>query len=196
VSANHALKVVGLPTRPEKEIFGFIGEGAQRLIERTLGPDHADLVPKALEAWREHYELHMLDTTLPYPGVVEALARLTGPKAIVTNKPGDSARGLVRGLGLAQHCPVVVGGGDVPTRKPEPEGVRLALRKLGEPRRALLVGDSRVDAATARAAGIGFVGVLWGLGTREEIERAGGRILIERPEELEAACEQAFEEAA
>jgi phosphoglycolate phosphatase len=193
VSANHARATVGLGPRPQEEIFGFIGEGAERLIERTLGPGLAARVPAALAAWREHYERHMLDHTRLYPGVLEALQALDGPRAIVTNKPGPSARQLVQALGLDRLCPLVVGGGDVPEKKPDPASVRLALSRMGADGRAVLVGDSRIDAATARAAGIGFVGVLWGLGSREEMEREGGRIFVERAGELPQACRRALE---
>lgn len=191
-SANFARRTVGLAPRPQEEIFGFIGEGAERLIERTLGAEHSARVPEALASWREHYERHMLDHTRPYEGVIEALEEIEGPRAIVTNKPGPSARQLVRALGLDRLCPIVVGGGDVPEKKPHPAAVHLALSKLGEGGAAVLVGDSAVDAATARAAEIAFVGVLWGLGTREEIERAGGTRFVERACELPAACRAAL----
>ncbi|HCF61189.1 MAG TPA: hypothetical protein DFS52_24725, partial [Myxococcales bacterium] len=104
-SANFARRTVGLAPRPQEEIFGFIGEGAERLIERTLGAEHSARVPEALASWREHYERHMLDHTRPYEGVVEALEKIEGPRAIVTNKPGPSARQLVRALGLDRLCP-------------------------------------------------------------------------------------------
>lgn len=189
LSANHARRAVGLEPLALEEIYGFIGEGARRLIERTLGVEHAGRADEALAAWQEHYEAHMLDHTRLFPGVRQALAAIALPRAIVTNKPGDSARALVKALGLAPLCPVVVGGGDVATKKPEPEGVRRALELLGAGGRAVLVGDSRVDAATARQAGLGFVGVLWGLGTREEMEREGGRLFVARPDELPGALQ-------
>lgn len=191
-SANHARRAVGLPERPEREIYGFIGEGAQRLIERTVGPENPSLVALALAAWREHYERHMLDHTRVYPGLVEALARLSGPKAVVTNKPGPSARKLVAALGLDPWMTAVVGGGDVGSRKPDPEGCRVALSRLPKVERAVLVGDSVVDAQTAAAGGLAFVGVLWGLGTQEAMEAHGARHFVRAPEELPAACARAL----
>ncbi len=190
-SANHARVSVGLPEVPFRELYPFIGEGAQRLIERAVGLEHPELAAPALVAWREHYAAHMLDHTRPFPGIVEALARLPGPKAVVTNKPGDSARTLVSGLGLAGLFPVVVGGGDVAQRKPDPEGCRLALARLGCPpgTRAVFVGDSGVDAETARNAGLPFVAVPWGTATREALRAAGACRVVERAEELPAACE-------
>lgn len=190
-SANHARSVVGLPPLPERQIFGYVGEGAQRLVERTLGPGHQDQVPRALAAWKDHYEAHCLDTTRPYPGVVEALARLEGPRAVVTNKPGLAARRIVEALGLSPLLSAVVGGGDVPSRKPDPEGCLLALSKLPKADCVVFVGDSVVDAQTAANAGYGFVGVLWGLGTREALAAAGAKVFAERAEELPEACRRA-----
>jgi phosphoglycolate phosphatase len=192
-SAAFAREAVGLPPRPQSEIFGFIGEGAPRLIERTLGPEHGGLVARALAIWNEHYSAHMLDHTRPFPGVVEVAAALSGVRAVVTNKPGPSARKLIEGLGLDVLFPVVLGGGDTPTRKPDAGPVRAALERLPRCERAVLIGDSAVDAQTAAAAGVSFVGVLWGLGKREEMERAGARLFVERPDQLAGAVGQALE---
>ncbi|HEY3452439.1 MAG TPA: HAD-IA family hydrolase [Myxococcales bacterium] len=190
-SANHARSVVGLPPLPERQIFGYVGEGAQRLIERTIGPEHPELFPQAMAAWREHYEVHCLDTTRPYPGVVEALQRMEGPKALVTNKPGPAARKLAEALGLAPLLSAIVGGGDVANRKPDPEGCRLALSKLPRVERVVFVGDSVVDAQTAVNGGYGFVGVLWGMGTRDTLSACGAKVFAERAEELPEACRRA-----
>ncbi len=193
LSAAHARAAVGLPPRPAGEILGFIGEGALRLIERTLGPEHGELIPRALAAWTEHYSAHMLDHTRAYPGIPEAAASLSGARAVVTNKPGPSARQLIEALGLAALFPVVVGGGDTPTRKPDAGPVRAALERLPKCERAILIGDSAVDAQTAVAAGIPFVGVLWGLGKKQDMEHAGARRFVERVEELPEAVREALE---
>ncbi|MGC4121969.1 MAG: HAD-IA family hydrolase [Myxococcales bacterium] len=144
-----------------------------------------------MEIWREHYAAHCLDTTRPYPGIVEALAQLSGARAVVTNKPGPAARKLVEALSLSSLFPVVVGGGDVPSRKPDPEACRLALTRLPEVERVVFVGDSVVDAQTAVNAGYAFVGVLWGMGTRETLGAAGAKVFAERVDELPEACRRA-----
>jgi phosphoglycolate phosphatase len=192
LSVNHARAAVGLPARPEEEIFQFVGEGALRLIERAIGPEHSELVAPALAVWREHYELHCLDHTRPYPGILDALARLPGPKAVVTNKPGPAARRLVEALGLGVHLRVVLGGADVASRKPDPEGCLVALSKLGPVDGVVFVGDSLVDLETAQNAGFAFVAVLWGMGRRPAFEARGARFLATRAEELDQACAAAL----
>jgi phosphoglycolate phosphatase len=95
--------------------------------------------------------------------LLDALARLGVRVAVVTNKPEALTRKILAGLGLLHRMVAVVGGDTFPERKPHPRGVESVLSLCGTDReRALLVGDSPVDAATAQAAGIGFCGVLWG----------------------------------
>ncbi len=196
-SANYARGAVGLPPLPVARLRQFIGEGSLRLVERAVAEGGRvatrELVQEALAAWRRHYAEHLLDGTTLYSGVKEALETLGGPHAVVTNKPGVLARRLVEAFGLAQLCPVVIGGDDLPTRKPAPEPIWRAMERLGA-ERAVLVGDSAIDAAAARAAKVGFVGVLWGMCPREELEAHGARHLARHTSELAALCRQAMAE--
>jgi phosphoglycolate phosphatase len=177
-SVNHALGEVGLPPRRRDEIRSFVGEGARRLLERAVAP-RAELLEPALAAWRVHYEAHCLDRTRAYPGIPAALAGASLPAAVLTNKPGPLARKILAGLGLDGRIVGVVGGDEAP-RKPDPTGARALLARAGAaPAESVLVGDSRVDAATARAAGMRFVGVTWGLGRREELVAAGATVLVD-----------------
>ncbi|HYD42907.1 MAG TPA: HAD-IA family hydrolase [Anaeromyxobacter sp.] len=182
-SVNHALARVGLPARDREEIRGFIGDGARMLLSRAVGA-RLDLLEPALAAWRAHYEDHLLDRTRPYPGVPEVLAGAGRPLAVLTNKPAPMARRILDGLGLAPRFAAIVGGGDAPA-KPDPAGARALLARAGvRPEDAVLVGDSPVDAQTARNAGMEFVAVTWGLVPREELVRAGAIHLVDRAEEL------------
>ncbi len=182
-SVNHALARVGLPARGREEVRGFIGDGARMLLSRAVGA-RPDLLEPALAAWRAHYGEHLLDRTRPYPGVPEVLAGAGRPLAVLTNKPAPMARRILDGLGLAPRFFAVVGGGDAPA-KPDPAGARALLARAGvRPEDAVLVGDSPVDAQTARAAGMEFVAVTWGLVPREELLRAGAAVLVDGAEEL------------
>lgn len=183
-SVNHALARVGLPPRGREEIRGFIGNGARMLLARAVGA-RGELLEPALAAWRAHYEEHLLDRTRPYPGIPEALARAGRPLAVLTNKPAPMARRILEGLGLATSFLAIVGGGDAPP-KPDPAGARALLARAGvRAADAVLVGDSPVDAETARSGGMAFVAVTWGLVPREELVRAGATHLVDRAEDLE-----------
>lgn len=106
-----------------------------------------------------------------FPGVkemLEALAALRVPMALVTNNRGSTVRSLARAAGLAKAIPIVVAEEDVARPKPDPEGVWKAVTELEasfsrriEPRRVLFVGDSRTDAEAASAAGVVGAGVSW-----------------------------------
>jgi phosphoglycolate phosphatase len=183
-SVNHALASVGLPPRRRDEVEAFVGEGARRLVERAVG-GRAELVDPALAAWHEHYEAHCLDRTRPYPGIEEALARARCPLAVLTNKPGPMARKILAGLGLLDRFAEVVGGGEAP-RKPDPAGLLgLVARAGATPAASVLVGDSAVDVATGRAAGVRVVAVTWGLVRPDALRAAGATELVDRAEELD-----------
>ncbi len=182
-SVSHALRVVGLPPRSREEVLGFVGEGARALLERAVAP-HAHLVEPALAAWRPHYEAHCLDRTRPYPGIEAVLAGAGRSLAVHTNKPGEMARKILSGLGLLPRFATVLGGDEAP-RKPDPAGVREIMARVGaSPAETLFVGDSRIDAATAAAAGVALVAVTWGLTSRAELARAGATVLVESAADL------------
>ena len=167
-ATNAALQRVapGQPALPVETVLGFVGNGARVLIEKTLqhaGVDRPadDVLPVFLEC----YDRCLLDTTRPYPGIPEALGALAGcPLAVLTNKPGPLARRLLEGLGLAPRFARIWGPGDVPARKPDGAGLVRLVEELGAtPSTTWMIGDSPVDAQTARAAGVRIAGVTWGL---------------------------------
>ncbi len=182
-SVNHALRAVGLPPRTREEIHGFVGEGARVLLERAVAP-HLHLLEPALAAWRPHYQAHCLDHTRPYPGIEALLGGARRALAVHTNKPGAMARKILAGLGLLPRFAGVTGGDEAP-RKPDPTGARELMALVGaSPDETVFVGDSRVDVATARAAGVAFVAVTWGFSTRAELAQAGATTFAEDAAEL------------
>ena len=108
----------------------------------------------------------MIKGTRLLPGAAELLSALKGagvPTAIVSTKPGDTIRQIFAHQGKLELLELVVGGDEVSRNKPDPEGVELALARLGlAAGRVLFCGDTVIDAATARAAGCPFCAVLNG----------------------------------
>jgi phosphoglycolate phosphatase len=161
----------GTPRLDLDVVRGYIGEGARLLIRRCL--DHvsrADVAAEeVLEVFLEAYRGCLLDTTVPYPGVAEALAELArgaAPPAlaVLTNKPGDLSRALIDGLGLSGAFVRVLGSGDGLPRKPDPNGLFALMQAASaDVATTVLVGDSRIDVETGRAAGVWTVGVDYGL---------------------------------
>ncbi len=184
LAVNHALSSLGLRERSVEEVTTFVGEGAARLVERAVAPYH-HLRDAALAAWWEHYQAHLLDHTVLYPGVAELLAAARIPLAVHTNKPGRLARAILEGLGVAERFVEVVGGDEAP-RKPDPSGIRAILLRHGvAPEEAALVGDSLVDLATARAVPMRFVAAGWGgFVDPKDLAAAGADVLVTTPAEL------------
>jgi len=148
-------------------IYSYVGNGAPMLVRRALGEGSSDAeVDTGLAHFLSYYRAHMLDNTVPYPGVREGLALLERhPMAVLTNKPVHFSRAILDGLGLLRYFRYVYGGNSFEKKKPHPMGTETLLRELeAEPREAMIVGDSDVDVRTARNAGTWACGVRYGLG--------------------------------
>jgi phosphoglycolate phosphatase len=190
-AVNEALRRVapGTPPLSLEEVRALIGEGARLLVARALErrglPQPAgDVLPVFLDC----YAGRLLETTRPYPGIPEALDALA-PRAlaVLTNKPGDMSRTILEGLGLAGRFRRVYGAGDLPARKPDPEGLRRLLAEAGVAAEdAVMVGDSAIDVRTARAAGVRALGVAWGFDP-QSLRREPPDAIVSRPSELPAA---------
>jgi phosphoglycolate phosphatase len=182
-SVNHALAAVGLPPRSRAEVHGYVGEGARVLLAKAVAP-RDELLEPALAAWRPHYAAHCLDRTRPYPGIGPLLAGAGRALAVHTNKPGAMARKILDGLGLLSRFAVVVGGDEAP-RKPDPTGLLEIMARVGAaPAETVFIGDSRHDVETARRGGVAMVAVTWGLGSREDLVRAGATTFAASAAEL------------
>jgi phosphoglycolate phosphatase len=167
-SVNAMLERKGRATLTHETIFGYVGNGAPTLVRRALGESSTDQeVEEALKYFLAYYREHMLDNTVTYPGVREALVELKGrDMAVLTNKPVVFSKAILDGLGLAPYFRYVYGGNSFERKKPDPMGVEILLRDFGaKPREAMMVGDSEIDVKTARNAGIWACGVSYGLGT-------------------------------
>jgi phosphoglycolate phosphatase len=137
------------------------------LIERALGEgaSKAD-VEKGVALFLDYYRLHMLDHTLPYPGVREALEGLRHRTlAVLTNKPVGFSRELLAGLNMVNYFAYVYGGNSFDRKKPDPVGVRKLMQDIGmPPSTTLIIGDSDTDVLTGRNASVWTCGVTYGLG--------------------------------
>jgi phosphoglycolate phosphatase len=183
-SVNAMLATLGLPARDEREIWSFIGEGADRLVRRSLGTANEHLFPEAMKQWRVEYSRRLLARTRPYPGITELLEGAPAARAVLTNKPGGFARDILRGLGLLGKFRSVVGGDDAP-KKPDPSGLLRLCAELGaDPAQTLYVGDSLIDLATAAAAKVPVCAAGWGLGDPEELRKAGPSYFCSSPAEV------------
>lgn len=190
-AGNYALTSLGRPTRPVQDYRYLAGQGAPYLVRHALGPDYQHLADKALELFRTYQLEHGLDHTHPYPGIPELLDELTRRNlklAVLSNKPHTATLRAVQQCLNRWHFDAVLGHElDQPAAalKPDPAGALEIARQLNvPPERWLYLGDTRVDMETALNAGMFPVGCLWGFRDRQELEKAGARILIAHPLEI------------
>lgn len=176
-SANAAAAFCGVPQHTREEIRGFVGNGIRKLIERML-PDESreQLFDMAFAKFKEHYALHCMDETEPYPGVISLLDWLKKEgycTAIVSNK-ADFAVKKLNEIYFRNLIDVAVGEQEGVRKKPEPDMVYHALECVQVPvHRALYVGDSEVDIQTAANAGMDAVIVTWGFREKEFLKEQG-----------------------
>jgi phosphoglycolate phosphatase len=100
-SVNRTLQSLGLPTRPDPEILGFVGDGVRKLMERSLGDAFGERFEEALKRFEEIYAEHLLDHTTLYPGVPDVLRHFGAKeKVLITNKTRDFTLATAAGWGL------------------------------------------------------------------------------------------------
>lgn len=167
LSVNATLEHMGRKALPPETVYSYVGNGAPLLVRRALGENVTDAeVEKGLAYFLAYYKEHMLDNTVPYPGVREGLSQLEKcAMAVLTNKPVRFSTWILEGLGLLRYFRYVYGGNSFKRKKPDPMGVEILLRDFAaSTQEAMMVGDSDVDVRTARNSGIWACGVSYGLG--------------------------------
>ncbi len=187
-SVNHILVKYGYPPRTLEDIRRSVGNGSGVLLEKSLPEGRAtpgfDGLLEEYVAW---YEQHNCIKTAPYEGVRELLGALAVTEhklAVVSNKPDANTKALVRKF-FGAYVSVAIGEKPDIARKPAPDTVRAAMRELQSyPFETVYVGDSEVDLATARAAGLDCLSVTWGFRTPEYLTELGARTLVSRPGDI------------
>jgi len=179
---------LGMSPLTNERVYSYVGNGAPVLVRRALGEQAAEPdLRNALEFFMQYYGAHLLDYTTLYAGVRESLDRFrdAGKRmAVLTNKPTRMSREIVDGLGVGGHFFEVYGGDSFAQKKPDPVGVDTLLREAGVDRsRAMMVGDSAVDVATARHAGIACCGVTYGF-QPESLADPAPDLLVDRMEQF------------
>ncbi len=191
-AANAMLATYGAPPLPVPDVVAMVGEGARVLVARAvhraaLAVDPDEALPRFLDA----YEARLTATTVPYPGVTDTLAHLhaVAHVSVLTNKPQRATGLVLDGLGLTGCIDAAIGGDTAHGRKPEPAALAALVAGSGVPAgETLLVGDSWVDVATARAGGVDACLVSYGFGYAavDAAHRAAARFTIATPGELTA----------
>jgi phosphoglycolate phosphatase len=146
-----------------------------------------------------HYGENLCVETRLFPGVLDALDRLEEAGfrlAVCTNKYESHSVGLLESLGIAHRFAAICGRDSFPYFKPDPRHLHLTIGKAGgDPSRAVMVGDSLTDIATAKAAAIPVVAVTFGY-TDTPVERLDPDRIIDHYDSLFEAVQSVLKEAA
>ena len=155
------------------------------------------MAPEALREpvlafYKPWYDAHCNLKTRPYPGILPLMERLRAAgvrQALISNKPDPAVQELARSYfpGLLETA---VGESESVRRKPNPDAVLAAVRQMGlRAADCVYVGDTEVDLATARNAGMACIAVTWGFRSREQLIAAGAERIADTAEELEKLLE-------
>jgi len=167
---NAVLTVEGHEPVAPSDLRHIVGHGARAMFEHALLRTGASVSPERMELLTDrflaYYRVNIARGSRPFPGVPETLTFFAGTGAelgVCTNKPQDLTELLLDALDLTRHFPVVIGGGRTPYNKPDPRHLLEVVSALkGRRERAILIGDSPVDVAAARAANIPVIAMSYG----------------------------------
>ncbi len=187
---NRTLEERGFPTHPVWAYHHFVGNGAAKIVERTLPPEKRNraLMADCLKAFLKEYARNWNRKTKPYDGVPELLDALTSkqiPMAVFTNKPHDFSELCIQEFFSNWEFKAVFGQREGHPMKPDPAvPLKIAEHLNIPPQQFLYLGDSDADMKTAVNAHMLPVGALWGFRSEKELRESGAVEIIRRPAEL------------
>ena len=201
-ACNHALSACGFPTHKIEDYPRLVGNGINKLIERALPEEHRNeaTVLRLRKHFVPFYDQHNCDLTRPYDGIPELLKALKqkgdeamrrkGERlflAVASNKYQAATEKIVAHF-FPNTFDVVLGERVGVPRKPDPQIVWDIIHRLSPLASNLspiyYIGDSLVDAATAKAANLPFVACTWGFCTKEQLLTVTPDHMVNHPSEI------------
>lgn len=192
-ACNHALSACGYPTHKIEDYPRLVGNGINKLIERALPESdrNEETVMQLRAFFVPYYDEHNCDLTHPYDGIaalLETLKQQGHTLAVASNKYQAATEKIVAKL-FPGIFDVVLGERENVARKPDPQIVWDIVEAIGRKGEevigdALYIGDSLVDAETAKAAKLPFVACTWGFCTREQLMTAQAHYMADHPKEI------------
>lgn len=189
---NEMLEHFNLPTKTVDEVRLAVGNGAMKLVERTilLGDKATDenFLIEALNYYDGCYKRRMLNKTKPYDGIIEFLSELNAkkiPLGICTNKQNFAAVEIAKKILSPIKFDAVVGDERGKPKKPDPTNALSIAKKFDvAPSEVAYFGDTWVDVQTAINAGFFPVGVTWGFRPESELVESGAKLIVHHPREI------------
>ena len=179
-SVIYALKKYGREVGDRGELKKFIGPPLAWMFSQYCGFSEEE-GQKAVEVYREYYTVKGIFENEVYDGVEDMLKKLheSGAKLyLATSKPQIYAKKILEHFGLVKYFDDIVGSELDGRRVEKDEIIACVLKKHGI-KDAVMVGDRKFDIEGAKNNNLTAVGVLYGYGTREELEQAGADFIAE-----------------
>ncbi len=188
---NKTLQNHNIPPISEEECKGFIGDGARKLIQRSLasrGDFSPELESVIYNEYLADYDKDPYYMTEPYEGIPELISALRHAGvicAVISNKQDSSTKAAIAHF-FGDAFAEVRGGIDGVPLKPDPASALSILSSLGvRPDEVMYIGDTAVDMRTGKSMNAALtVGVLWGFRDRAELEAGGADIIVGTPSEI------------
>lgn len=189
---RHVLDRHGFSTVTDEAIRRTIGKTLEESFSLLTGITKADRLAAFKQEYSTEADTYMTPNTRLFPEtlpVLRALKERNARVGIISTKYRFRIHDMLDRYLPADFLDIVVGGEDISRAKPDPEGLLMAVRRLGvKKENVLYTGDSIVDAKTAQAAGVDFAGITHGVTTAEELRRYPHRLIISSLTELSAQC--------
>jgi phosphoglycolate phosphatase len=193
-ATNHVMAGMGRPAADEAIVRPQVSHGALAMIRTAIGPEAntwpEDRLYPMFETFIAYYQANIAATSRPFPGVIAAMDRAAAAGhilAVCTNKREVLARQLLEQLGLDARFAAICGRDTFPVYKPDPVHLTATIARAGGAAgRAIMIGDSGVDVATAKAASIPVVAVSFGY-SDPHVSTFAPDALIDHYDELDAA---------
>ena len=194
-AVNFVMRKNHYPQRTIEEVRRFVGNGIRRLMELAVPENISETeFEQVFEEFKNYYTEHCQIKTCAYDGVMPLLKHLDEngyAMAIVSNK-NHAAVCELNDIYFKDYIEVAIGQKDGIRKKPAPDTVVQALKELGKTKeRAVYVGDSEVDFATAKNSGMDCVLVTWGFRNLEELKEFQPVAFVDTAEQLQMILEQA-----
>ncbi len=192
---NKTLAYYDYPPLSVDRCIRHVGGGIANTVSRAFGDSahhdpHFDwdenFIKQAVKRFRDYYDHNFLNTTAPYPGVLETIARLKELKlAMISNKAYVYSYKIMARYGLTESFNIILGGDSLKVKKPDPGPIQHVLAQFGvKPEQSMVVGDSEKDIQAGQAASTLTCAVSFGMRTRSELEQLNPDYMIDRFSDL------------
>ena len=195
-SMNEVLRHYGFPEHPIDAYRMMVGNGMMNLLKTSIPPEERKRIDihQAFQMFQQVYAERYVDKTVPYEGIPELVTWLAarGVKlAVNSNKRDDYSKSLVTKFFASIPFIHIYGEQNRFPRKPDPAAALDIASAMGAaPEDILYIGDSEVDMATGRNAGMDTVGVLWGFRSRSELEASEAVYIASKPKNIRSLFDE------